>query len=114
MEDDFTAHAQRFVRSAGSAQSHWDWRLKFGEWCFWGVGCGCDIGICVSGLHRSCVFVTRLSSIGDFGGWECAQKVPKSFQTCGYMILSLFVAGAVLCAGFEVWKWDFRGRRRGA
>ena len=28
------------------------------------------------------------------------------------MILSLFVAGAVLCAGFEVWKCDFRGRRR--
>ena len=24
----------------------------------------------------------------------------------------LFVAGAGLCAGFEVWKWDFRGRRR--
>ena len=28
------------------------------------------------------------------------------------MILSLFVADAVLCAGFEVWKCDFRGRRR--
>ena len=28
------------------------------------------------------------------------------------MILSLFVAGAVLCAGFEMWKWDFRDRRR--
>ena len=28
------------------------------------------------------------------------------------MILSVFVAGAVLCAGFEVWKCDFRGRRR--
>ena len=28
------------------------------------------------------------------------------------MILSLFVAGAVLCADFEVWKCDFRGRRR--
>ena len=28
------------------------------------------------------------------------------------MILSLFAAGAVLCAGFEVWKCDFRGRRR--
>ena len=27
------------------------------------------------------------------------------------MTLSLFVAGAVLCAGFEVWKCDFRGRR---
>ena len=32
MEGDFTAQAQRF-----------------GEWCFWGVGCGCDIGIRVSG-----------------------------------------------------------------
>ena len=28
------------------------------------------------------------------------------------MILSLFVAGAVLCAGFEMWKFHFRGRRR--
>ena len=28
------------------------------------------------------------------------------------MILSHFVAGAVLCAGFEAWKLDFRGRRR--
>ena len=28
------------------------------------------------------------------------------------MILSLFVAGAVLYAGFEVRKRDFRGRRR--
>ena len=28
------------------------------------------------------------------------------------MILSLFVAGAVLCAAFEVWKCDSRGRRR--
>ena len=27
------------------------------------------------------------------------------------MILSLFVAGAVLCGGFEVWKCDFHGRR---
>ena len=28
------------------------------------------------------------------------------------MILSLFVAGAVLCVGFEAWKCDSRGRRR--
>ena len=28
------------------------------------------------------------------------------------MIFSLFVAGTVLCADFEVWKYDFRGRRR--
>ena len=28
------------------------------------------------------------------------------------MILSLFVAGAGLCAGFEAWKCDSRGRRR--
>ena len=31
---------------------------------------------------------------------------------CGEMIFSLFVAGTVLCADFEVWKCDFRGRRR--
>ena len=28
------------------------------------------------------------------------------------MILSLFVAGAGLCAGFEAWKCDSSGRRR--
>ena len=28
------------------------------------------------------------------------------------MILSLFVAGAGLCAGFEAWKCDSRGKRR--
>ena len=28
------------------------------------------------------------------------------------MILPLFVAGAVLCVGFEAWKCDSRGRRR--
>ena len=26
--------------------------------------------------------------------------------------MSLLVAGAVLCAGFQVWKCNFRGRRR--
>ena len=30
------------------------------------------------------------------------------------MTLLLFVAGAGLCAGFEVWKWDFRGVVAGA
>ena len=34
MEDDFTAQALGLV---------------FGESCFWGVGCGRAIGICVSG-----------------------------------------------------------------
>ena len=28
------------------------------------------------------------------------------------LILSLFVAGAGLCAASEVWKCDFRGRRK--
>ena len=68
-----------------------------------------------------------LSSNGDFGCWECTQNVSKSFQPCGAcasfaetninmiihdLILSLFVAGAVLCAGIEVWKCSFHGRRR--
>ena len=30
--------------------------LAFGEWCFWGVGCGCDIGIGVSGCCIEAVF----------------------------------------------------------
>ena len=101
-------------RRQRSAPSHWDWRLESG------VGCGCDIGICGQGVAAS------LCQNGDFGGWECGQNVLKSFQTCGVvwcgakfklqpshdMILSIFAAGAVLCAGFEVWRYDSRGRRR--
>ena len=47
MEEDFTAQAQRFVRSAVFCAAPLG--LAFGEWCFWGVGCGRAIGICVSG-----------------------------------------------------------------
>ena len=43
MEDDFTAQAQRFVRSAVFCAVTLG--LAFGEWCFCGVGCGCYIGI---------------------------------------------------------------------
>ena len=54
--------------------------------------------------RRSSVFVTSLSWNGDFGGWECAQNGPKSFQTCG--VVRIFVK----------LTWDdivtFRGRRR--
>ena len=41
------AQAQRFVRSADSCAVALG--LAFGESCFWGVGCGRAIGICVSG-----------------------------------------------------------------
>ena len=39
--------AQRFVRSADCCAVPLG--LAFGESCFWGVGCGRAIGICVSG-----------------------------------------------------------------
>ena len=96
MEDDFTAQAQYFVRSAVVCAVRLG--LAFGGWCFG----GCWVWLWHRDLHlrlllRRCVFVTTLSQNGDLGGWECAQNVSKSFQTCG-------VVGAVLCAGFEVWK----------
>ena len=43
----FAAQAQRFVRSAVCCAVPLG--LAFGELCFWGVGCGRAIGICVSG-----------------------------------------------------------------
>ena len=43
----FAAQAQRFVRSADCCTVPLG--LGFGESCFWGVGCGRAIGICVSG-----------------------------------------------------------------
>ena len=43
----FAAQAQRFVRS--SVCYAVPFGLAFGESCFWGVGCGRAIGICVSG-----------------------------------------------------------------
>ena len=54
MEDDFTAQAQQFVRSAVFCVV--TLRLAFGGWCFWGVGCGCAIGICVSGVALKLCF----------------------------------------------------------
>ena len=43
----FAAQAQRFVRSADCCAVPLG--LAFGGSCFWGVGCGSAIGICVSG-----------------------------------------------------------------
>ena len=43
----FVAQAQRFVRSADCCAVPLG--LAFGESCFWDVGCGRVIGICVSG-----------------------------------------------------------------
>ena len=54
MEDDFTAQAQRFVRSAGFCTVPLG--LAFGEWCFWGVGCGRAIRVYVSGCCIEVLF----------------------------------------------------------
>ena len=50
----FAAQAQRFVRSAGFCAVPLG--LAFGESCFWGVGCGRAIGICVSGCGIEALF----------------------------------------------------------
>ena len=50
----FAAQAQRFVRS--SVCYAVPLGLAFGESCFWGVGCGRAIGICVSGCGIEALF----------------------------------------------------------
>ena len=50
----FAAQAQRFVRSADCCAV--PLALAFGESCFWGVGCGRAIGICVSGCGTEARF----------------------------------------------------------
>ena len=50
----FAAQVQRFVRSAD--YSAVPLGLAFGESCFWGVGCGRAIGICVAGCGIEAVF----------------------------------------------------------
>ena len=50
----FAAQAQRFVRS--SVRYAVPLGLAFGESCFWGVGCGRAIGICVSGCGIEALF----------------------------------------------------------
>ena len=50
----FAAQAQRFVRSADCCAVPLG--LAFGESCFWGVGCGRAIGICVSGCGIEALF----------------------------------------------------------
>ena len=54
MEDDFTAQAQRFVRSAVFCAVPLG--LACGESCFSGVGCGRAIGICVQGVASKLCF----------------------------------------------------------
>ena len=50
----FAAQVQRFVRSADCSAVPLG--LAFGESCFWGVGCGRAIGICVSGCGIEALF----------------------------------------------------------
>ena len=54
MLEDFTAQAQRFVRSAVYCAVPLG--LAFGESCLWGIGCGRAIGICVSGCGIEALF----------------------------------------------------------
>ena len=44
---------------------------------------GVTLGLAFQAVASKLCFVTGLSSNGDFGGWECAQNMSKSFQTCG-------------------------------
>ena len=56
----FAAQAQRFVRSADCCAVPLG--LAFGESCFWGVGCGHAIGICVSGCGVEARFSRQVSA----------------------------------------------------
>ena len=61
------------------------------------VGCGCDIGTCVSGCCLEAVFLKRN---GGFGGCGCAQNVPlKSFQ--------IVWCGAILAADMKLSRRHF-------
>ena len=98
MDDDFTTH-QRFVRWAAFCGVTGG--LASGGWCFWGVGCGCDIGICASGVTSQLKW--RLWWMGVRS--ERAEIIPNvwcgaSFASQHDIILSLFVAGAGFFFGF--------------
>ena len=74
MEVEFTAQAQRFVRSALFCA--FPLGLAFGELCFWGGGCGRAIGICVSGVVSKPCF--RDKSQLKWGFWwmgVCSERV---------------------------------------
>ena len=60
MEVDFTAQAQRFVRFAVFCAVPLG--LAVGESCFWGVGCGRAIGICVLGCGIEALFAPQVSA----------------------------------------------------
>ena len=86
----FAAQAQRFVRS--SVCYAVPLGLAFGESCFWGVGCGRAIGICVSGCGIEALFSRQVSAempILDSGVLRCGS--------------GSFVAGAGNC---EVISWQ--------
>ena len=53
----FAAQAQRFVRSADCCAVPLG--LAFGDSCFWGVGCGRAIGICVQGVASKLGFCDK-------------------------------------------------------
>ena len=74
MLDDFTAQAQRFVRSA--VYYAVPLGLAFGESCFLGAGCGRAIGICVSGCGIEACFRDKSQLKWRFG-WMgvCSERV---------------------------------------
>ena len=56
----FAAQAQWFERSAVYCAVPLG--LAFGESCFWGVGCGRAIGICISGCGIEALFSRQVSA----------------------------------------------------
>ena len=96
--------------------------LALGEWCFFGRWMWLrHRGVRLRVLHQSRVFCDKSSAdiaiLVDGSVLRKCRNHSNRVVWCKVhaalrdMILSLFVAGAVLCVGFVVWKRDFRGRR---
>ena len=110
----FAAQAQRFVRSADCCAAPLG--LAFGE----SLDVAVPLGFAFQGVASKLGFLDKSQLKWRFW-WmgvcsEWVEIIPNVWCGANFvkheMILSLFVAGAGLRAGFEVWKCDSRGRRR--
>ena len=98
----FTVAGPAFCETVSVLRSH----IGIGGWCFWGVGCGCDIGaVCFRLLLRSCVFVSeRVEIIPNV--WCGANFVDADIDMmwqAQYFVRVLRCGSTINC----------RGRRRG-
>ena len=100
----FAAQAQWFERSAVYCAVPLG--LAFGESCFWGVGCGRAIGICISGCGIGEVIAIQFHPNERFGvpGAPAGGGVPAGSHPCwetGYVRLDYLPASITL--RIEAW-----------